>query len=142
MTQRASLLYQEAKTLGHGGPCGPIALAILTEQTYLDAVKLCDTDGHHTPTKGNGLKTTSMLSLLHELGYSMEDVTDEARQLGGKTIQSVGWILRENNTHFSKGKLLIQTRDHFAAVKDGIIHDWSSGRKMHIVRLYRIEVSS
>jgi len=139
MTQRATLLYKEAEILGHGGPCGPIALSILTDQAYLDAVKLCEARGHNA-TKGDGLKTTTMLAILHELGYAIEDVTDEARQLGGKTIQSVGWLLREGNTDFSKGKLLIQTRDHFAAVRDGIIHDWSSGRKMHVVRLYRIGV--
>lgn len=80
-----------------------------------------------------------MLMLLNNIGYHVEDVTDEARQLGAKTIQSVGWLLREN-TPFSKGNLLIQTRNHFAAVRDGIIHDWSSGRKMHVTRLYRIGV--
>ena len=69
MTQRASLLYQEAKTLGHGGPCGPIALAILTDKTYVDAVKLYETDGHHNPKRGNGLKTPTMLKPLHEHGY-------------------------------------------------------------------------
>jgi len=105
-------------------------------------VNLCEATGKHNPTKGNGLKPHVVLSLLHGLGYSVEDVTDEARQLGGKTIQSIGWILRTGKTHFSKGKFLIQTRNHFAAVKDGIIHDWSSGRKMHVVRIYRIGVSA
>jgi len=140
MTHRADLLYNEAKILKHGGPCGPIALAILTDRTYLDAVKLCERY-HHNPTKGTGMDSFQMLMLLNNIGYHVEDVTDEARQLGAKTIQSVGWLLGEN-THFSKGKLLIQTRDHFAAVRDGIIHDWSSGRKMHVTRLYRVGVSS
>lgn len=136
MTQRASLLYQEAKTLGHGGPCGPIALAILTDKTYVDAVKLCETDGHHNPKRGNGLKTTTMLKLLHELGYELHDITLNARLKKCKTIQSLGWALRDGS--WNDEKLLIQTRDHFAAAVNGIIHDWSAGRKMHLVRVYRV----
>lgn len=139
MTHRAAMLYQEAKIAGHRGPCGPIALSILTNQPYVEAVKLVEAKGDRQLGKG-GTYATNMLSILHELGYSVSDVTEDARANGAKTIQSTGWALRQGWS--SEGKLLIQTRNHFAAVQDGIIHDWSAGRKMHIVRIYKITVSA
>jgi len=139
MTHRAAMLYQEAKMLKHGGPCGPIALSILTDQSYIASAELCAEKGSPQEGKG-GVFAQQILTILHELGYAVSDITDEARDLGAKTIQSMGWVLKKDFNAPGE-KLLIQTRNHFAAVKDGVIHDWSSGRKMHIVRLYRIEVS-
>jgi hypothetical protein len=112
----------------------------LTDQPYLDAVKLCEAEGHNAE-KGDGLWFNQLAPILHRLGYTLVDITFEGRLAGAKTMQSTAWALRDGKLG-DASRILLQTRNHFAAVRDGIIHDWSSAKKMHITSMYRVEVSS
>lgn len=136
-TTRATLLYQEAKLAKHPGPCGPIALSVLTDESYIDVLGMLETIGaDHDPKKG-GLYTHDMMRALHHMGYEIVDRTWEARQLGAKTVSSASWMMRDG--HMNEGRFLIRTRTHFAAIRDGIIHDWSNSTKMHIRSFYQIK---
>ena len=44
-TTRATLLYQEAKLAKHPGPCGPIALSVLTDESYIDVLGILENIG-------------------------------------------------------------------------------------------------
>ena len=138
MTGLSDLLYAEANHLNHAGPCGPIALSVLTGQSYLDSLAVLeDTGADHDPMKG-GVWASDMFQALRHLGYEVIDRTFDARQKGGKTISSVSWMMRDG--HFNQGLFLIQTRTHMAGVRDGIIHDWANSRKMHITGFYEVRV--
>ena len=136
-TTRARLLYQEAKQHEHPGPCGPIAMSVLTDETYLDCLGvLKEIEADHDPKKG-GLYASDMVRALHHMGYDISDCTYEARLKGAKTISSASWMMRDG--HFNEGRFLIQTRNHFCGVRDGIIHDWANGTKMHITAFYEVK---
>ena len=136
MTGLSDLLYAEAKILEHPGPCGPIALAVLTGRSYLDSLAVLEDIGaDHDPKKG-GLYATDLFKALRHLGYDVIDRTWDARYKGGKTISSVSWMMRDG--HHNKGNFVIQTRTHMAAIRDGIIHDWANSRKMHVTGFYEV----
>lgn len=136
MTGESDLLYAEAKIHNHPGPCGPIALAVLTKKSYLDSLGVLEAiEADHDPKKG-GLYVSDLWAALAHLGYGVYDRTWDARELGAKTISSASWMMREG--HFNKGNFVIQTRTHMAAIRDGIIHDWANSKKMHIVGFYEI----
>ena len=138
VTTRARLLYQEAKQHEHPGPCGPIAMSVLTDQTYLDCLGvLKEIEADHDPKKG-GLYAADMVRALHHMGYDISDRTYEARQKGAKTISSA--YMDDEGRSLQRGPFPhSDTHPLLTLSVTAIIHDWSNGTKMHITAFYEVK---
>ena len=134
-THRAESLYAEARAAGDRGPCGPISLSIITDLPYSRIVDLCTVHAGYVQQGKSGMWPGDVLTVAGRCGWEAEDFTLRLRELGAKTIQSLGWVLKK---HFPNDRFLIETRDHFSAAVNGIVHDWAGGRKMPLVTVYRM----
>jgi len=136
-TTRSTELMNEMLIAGDKNGCGPIALALLTDtnlagSAYGRARAALAAQGRHT---GKGTPMYMTRRAFRHRGFHLVDVTCDLRDLGAKTVQSLAWTLKK---HDMMGKYLIRVRGHVCAAMGGIVHDWSSGTKKHLLEVYEV----
>ena len=99
--------------------CGVIALAIASGSTYKDAHAACARAGRK-PRDGTTLPTLAMAC--HRLKTPV-------RAYESVTGHTIGKIAAKLPT----GTYLLFTRGHVAAMIDGIVHDWTQGRRHRVI---------
>lgn len=122
------LLCKSSDTRGERNDCSVKALAVVADLTYDAAHEIMARVGRK-PRKGAYRGQT--FSALKELNKTFDDVTDRATFVGIKTIKA----LKHLNL---KGSYLISVSGHILAMKDGIVHDWTSERQHRILKIYRV----
>lgn len=98
------------------------------------------------PASSNDWNDCTVLALMTTTGLSYQKaqdfLTEEGRKTGfglrsdwlSEALTSIGFVLQNTstgiplkeavNTHCSKGKYLVRTRNHAFAIIDGVVHDW------------------
>jgi hypothetical protein len=110
--------------------CAVKAIAVVGGLTYEDAHVLLELHGRK-PKDGTPRIITEQA--LKFLDLKAEDCTKMFRDLGGKTVRTLGRVMKG-----IKGKFLVFTASHVLAVKDGEVHDWTKGRLHRVQNVKRI----
>jgi hypothetical protein len=81
-----------------------------------------------------GLKQANKVA--KNYGYQLKDICMSDFKVQGK--------LTPNNCvkHLGKGTYILGCRGHVLAFKDGVVQDWTKGRRHHINRIWKVEKST
>lgn len=135
-TEKNQMDYQtSAKKIiasGDRGFCVPFALSVLTDLPF-DTVNQIMFD-RNLRKKGRGSYQRNWEPLLHEL-LDVEDVTEQVRNLGVRTVKSAARIL-------TKGKYFVKVRRHALALVNGKVQDWTEGRQHRIIQVWKVKGSA
>lgn len=106
--------------------CAVIALAVVTGRTYTDMHERLRKAGRRTRC---GTPWGVQRKVLDELGLTAHDITG---YYDGSSIRSIAPQLPQ------QGKFLVRTHKHIAAVREGVVEDWSEMRKLYVQGIYKI----
>jgi hypothetical protein len=142
-SQEFKSLDETTKAHGEDGDCVVKALTLLTGLPYAQVLEALTAAGRK-PRKGTPWVVTA--KALNILGFKLELVGDFIPKMiqsypGGHKHATT--ITTHHPRRFKKQwadvePLLLDCRRHVAAFKDGVVHDWTINRKMHINAVYRI----
>jgi len=134
-TPRVQEMMFDATINGDTNMCGVIAYGVLSEQKYQQAYDRMKTYGRR---KRKGTRTASVLHALRtHHDYRTTEISGDPRLEKAKTALTMGIVAKK---HFPKSKLLVLYQmNHLGAFVNGINHDWTSGRKHHIARVWLVE---
>ncbi len=104
--------------------CAVVALAITCQVSFGKAFNTAKRNGRVT---GRGTPWHTIHNSYKDLGYKLVRVRCEA-----KTVASL-------EKHLSnKGRFLVHVRGHVLAFDDGVVKDWSEGRRHRIKDVWKI----
>ncbi len=118
-----------AKQLNEYNHCTVIATAIAARMSYKEAHTLLSTAGRVNGRSFNMLKA---LTAIQQQGFKCERVKELKQKTGSRyTQKSIGDKLK-------RGYYIVRTNEHAFAMVNGIVEDWSLGRKYHILDAWKI----
>ncbi len=126
-TKEYNEIMNISRSLNEYNDCSVIALSIVTEidyKTIRDFMFSSQLRNHKSPTSINNIGKT-----LDFFDYNYIIVRTYPKY---KTVYSAEKNLDKNNSY------LIFTKDHVLAMKNGKVHDWTSGRLFRTVLIYQI----
>jgi len=133
--------YQRAtdamKDYGHTNKCVPVAMAIVTGQGYLECMRRL----HEVKKVGNrsGYNITHwrpvITAMLNEQGFELEEVPLAEVRKVAKTMKTL--------TPKALEKLgvvngFVRSTRHLAAIRGGMVADWSEGKRKKLWTLLRV----
>ncbi len=125
MSAKYRALGETAKALGEGKrDCAVIAVTILTNEPY---ERVRDLFTMHGRKPGSGTRPSITTAVLRYLGYELHRI-----EIRAKTVAALD---REN---LSAGRYLFRTAGHVLARTDGIVHDFTAGRRHRIKEAYLV----
>ena len=121
--------------------CTVIALAVMADISYSKAHQCMEAAGR---THGKPAWVSQMKRCLSSLGFTATKVhTFEMINQYPKAHQVLRTITTHHPDRFPKawkdGTYLLVCKGHVAAVKDGVLVDWTRGRKFTVRRIYKVE---
>jgi len=125
---RFNQVQEYAKGNGHSRACAPIAMSLVTGESFDVCHKVLEVMGYR-PNKPRGTKSGGYMKGLHELGFN-------TRRHG------IPSHIKTNIT--LKGKLnpnkeyIIEYQGHVAAYSNGVIEDWTDGRRFRVLGIMEI----
>ena len=104
--------------------CAVVAIAITCQVSFGKAFNLAKRLGRIT---GKGTPWRIITTSYEALGYKLVRV-----ESGAKTVSTLGRHLP------SSGRYLVHVRGHVLAFDDGVVKDWSEGRRHRIKDIYQV----
>lgn len=125
-----SELYTEMRTvrdsMGESNDCSVVALSVVLDLPYADAHELMRWFGR---IPGHGVSLGTIYMAIREWGAERVDVSARYRAAGVKTPITAARFMPKH------GRYLLTTARHIIGYKDGVIHDWTDGRRHRIERI-------
>lgn len=125
---------------GERRDCSVIALSIALDVSYAQAQRAL-ADAGRVP--GRGATDAVWRSAVLRLGFCLERVTmTQIIRTYPKRGRKARCVTTKHPAMFPAafadlGPLLFVTRDHMAALRDGVLHDWSSSRSLQCYAIFR-----
>lgn len=135
-------LQAQAQEYGDSNDCTVKALAIAGDIPYATARQMLADRGRQ---KGKGTNTRNVLSSLRELGKTTRLVRSshfiDRYPKAHRILQHVTshHMDRFNNVWADGHTYLCVTNSHVFTVVDGTNHDWTRGRVLRVLQIYRVE---
>lgn len=120
-------MVAESSDRGERNDCGVISLALACGVSYDGAHQALADAGRKN---GRGSKVGAVVIAARALGFSAHLIKPRKRM----TVAKVG-------THYPRGRYIVLTRSHAAAMVDGGVLDWMNGRRFiveEVVELRRV----
>lgn len=141
-TEQYVSLAEKAKEVKDDKMCAVIALAAITGLDYELAHAALAYEGRET---GNGTQTVQIESALKKLGFEIQtrDRFDFIRRYHGFHAD----VLKNVTTHHPERfpavwkdgkKYLFFTKNHVAAIVDGVNHDWTKGEAKRVQTIWEV----
>lgn len=127
------------KTMTERQDCTVIALAILCRIGYKEAHDKMAEKGR---AKSRGTTSDHIISCAEDLGFTVTEVTGKY----GYSNSSIASICQPNGCKYTpktigsrlkKGYYLCLVRGHVFSVVNGIVEDWTNGRKHQVFKAYK-----
>lgn len=112
--------------MGEKRDCAVIAIAVVTGRAYTEIHERLRKLGRRTHC---GTSWPTQIQVLKDCGFAVHEITGYYE---GASIRSIAPQLPQ------EGKFLVRTHKHIAAVRDGIIEDWSEQRKLYVQSIYKV----
>ena len=107
--------------------CAVVATAIAANVKYGKAFNLLKSLGRQT---GSGTKSKMLAEALNQLGFKLVQQGDRMTRWG-----TVSTITRKLP---SKGTFIAYVRGHVLTIRDGVVMDWTEGRRHRIIGIYQV----
>lgn len=128
----------ESNSRNETNDCSVTALAITTGIRYDKAHKIMAMMGRK-PGKGPACRVNGKRTY-----KSMHDTMRMAIKVAGRQAgipeTPQGYTMNTIGERYSHGSYLVFTRGHVAAVVDGVVEDWTKGRKHRVTHVIRVGV--
>lgn len=119
-------LRSVGNAMGETRDCAVIALAVVTGEGYPKIHEMLRKAGRRARC---GTQWNHSRLVLKQLNLQAQEITHFYE---GASIRSIAPQLPD------RGNFLIRTHKHLAAVKDGVIQDWSEEKKLYVQGIYKV----
>ena len=116
---------RQAMNASENNDCSVKAVAIACDVPYKVAQKALEKQGRKA-RKGASLGSIQLA--VASLGYAMEPV-----KVNAKTVKTL-----DREPVVAKGHYMALVNGHILAIKDGVIEDWTDGRRNRILLTYKV----
>jgi hypothetical protein len=117
-----------SNALHESNDCVPMALALSCDKHYGVAHALCQAMGRKN---GKGMFFGGQRLIAAALALGCSAVNVYRRCGSGFTVSTVG-------RRYPAGSYLIRTRRHVLAMTDGVVMDWTKGRKHRVIEIWQM----
>lgn len=124
---------QAHKVLGETNDCSVFAVAIGCAVDYDMAHYALEAQGRR---KGHGAYTWQIMKAIQDLGYAVQDLTQPARKLGGKTLLTLQRVMA--HPQMPLGRYVIITSSHAVGWDGTAILDWATETRKRVTQVWRI----
>ena len=130
----------ESVQVGETNDCSVVAFSIAFEISYKTSHAMHAKYGRK-PRCGTSYKTHVLCVNEMELqGYTTEEIIPrKVYERYGKVIQGK-YSLKSIGAAYPEGRYLVKVRGHILAMVDGVIEDWSEGRKLQVKTIIKVEL--
>ena len=124
----------QAAKFQEANDCGVKAISIVCRVSYKTAHAALKVAGR---VDGDGTSHVEMMIAIRTLGFEVTKTTEQPRQKNGSryTMTTVG-------KGFPHGSSLVFVNRHVAAIKRGVVQDWTDGRRHQVKRVMRVQKNS
>lgn len=128
-TKRYELIKRSSNKAGEYNDCTVKAVAMACRVSYKDAHAACKRLGRRDR---RGMVSMSVLLVARHLGFNVTPVKNLKQKNGSKfTAMSVG-------VKCKGGYYMAFVNGHVLPVVNGVVYDWTNGRKHHVKEVWKI----
>jgi hypothetical protein len=109
------------------GFCGPVAISVVTGLPVHDVLDYVE----HMRERSGGM-------LFWHIKETIEGFTGADMDMVSSQYPKVRTMVTAARHLPTKGTFLLVTKDHVAAFKNGQLVDWTHGRRLHIIGIFKV----